>query len=83
MLLAWRNLTVGGTGKTPFVLYLAEKLSKGSKVGILSRDTELGPKATEDDENMALPANVIRAINPTIQRRAETDKRAGRSDHYP
>ena len=32
------NLTVGGTGKTPMVLWLAEKfLADGKKVGILSR----------------------------------------------
>jgi tetraacyldisaccharide 4'-kinase len=32
------NLTVGGTGKTPMVLWLAEKfLAKGKKVAILSR----------------------------------------------
>jgi tetraacyldisaccharide 4'-kinase len=32
------NLTVGGTGKTPMVLWLAEKfLSEGKRVGILSR----------------------------------------------
>src|SRR2546429_4215208 len=32
------NLTVGGTGKTPMVLYLAEKfLAEGKRVGILSR----------------------------------------------
>ena len=58
------NLTVGGTGKTPFVLYLAEKLSKGSKVGVLSRGYGAGSKAMEDDENMALPENVVRATNP-------------------
>lgn len=85
------NLTVGGTGKTPFVLYLAEKLvhpvrseqelvNKSSqntnsqngnasnvasrKVGILTRGYGSNTKATEDDENMALPDNVIRAINP-------------------
>ena len=32
------NITVGGTGKTPFVLYLAQKLTlQGFKVAILSR----------------------------------------------
>ena len=32
------NLTVGGTGKTPMVLWLAEKfLSEGKRFGILSR----------------------------------------------
>ena len=68
------NLTVGGTGKTPFVLYLAERLSKENKVGILSRGYGAaaesrqrggaGSKATEDDEDMTLPANVFRATNP-------------------
>ncbi|MEK7309930.1 MAG: tetraacyldisaccharide 4'-kinase, partial [Planctomycetota bacterium] len=58
------NLTVGGTGKTPFVLYLAERLSKSNKVGILARGYGSDAKVSEDDENMALPANVIRATNP-------------------
>src|SRR5258707_10279001 len=32
------NLTVGGTGKTPMVLYLAEKfLAEGKRVGVLTR----------------------------------------------
>ncbi|HZR45761.1 MAG TPA: tetraacyldisaccharide 4'-kinase, partial [Candidatus Manganitrophaceae bacterium] len=32
------NLTVGGTGKTPFTIYLAEKWrEKGYKIGIVSR----------------------------------------------
>jgi tetraacyldisaccharide 4'-kinase len=32
------NLTVGGTGKTPFVLWLAEKLhAEGKRIGILAR----------------------------------------------
>src|SRR5882762_1927065 len=32
------NLTVGGTGKTPMVLYLAERfLAEGKRVGILTR----------------------------------------------
>ncbi|MEW6026150.1 MAG: tetraacyldisaccharide 4'-kinase [Planctomycetota bacterium] len=58
------NLTVGGTGKTPFVLYLAENLSKTNKVGILARGYGAGPKVSDDDEKMDLPANVIRAANP-------------------
>ena len=32
------NLTVGGTGKTPMVIWLAERfLAEGKRVGILSR----------------------------------------------
>jgi tetraacyldisaccharide 4'-kinase len=43
------NLTVGGTGKTPMVLWLAEKfLSEGKKVAILSRGYR-GAGGTSDE----------------------------------
>src|SRR5262252_1774904 len=43
------NLTVGGTGKTPMVLYLAEKfLAEGKRVGILSRGYR-GVDGTSDE----------------------------------
>jgi tetraacyldisaccharide 4'-kinase len=43
------NLTVGGTGKTPMVLWLAEKfLAEGKKVGILSRGYH-GSHGTSDE----------------------------------
>lgn len=43
------NLTVGGTGKTPMVLWLAEKfLSKGKTVAILSRGYR-GSNGTSDE----------------------------------
>src|SRR5438128_3249954 len=43
------NLTVGGTGKTPMVLYLAEKfLADGKRVGILSRGYR-GSRGTSDE----------------------------------
>src|SRR5437660_1243853 len=43
------NLTVGGTGKTPMVLYLAEKfLADGKRVGILSRGYR-GSAGTSDE----------------------------------
>jgi len=43
------NLTVGGTGKTPMVLWLAEKfLSEGKKVAILSRGYH-GSQGTSDE----------------------------------
>jgi tetraacyldisaccharide 4'-kinase len=43
------NLTVGGTGKTPMVLYLAERfLAEGKRVGILSRGYR-GSAGTSDE----------------------------------
>jgi tetraacyldisaccharide 4'-kinase len=43
------NLTVGGTGKTPMVIYLAEHfLSHGQRVGILSRGYK-GSNGTSDE----------------------------------
>ena len=43
------NLTVGGTGKTPMVLWLAEKfLAEGKRVAILSRGY-LGSSGTSDE----------------------------------
>ena len=46
------NLTVGGTGKTPMVLYLAEKLvAEGKRVGILSRGYR-GVGGTSDEIEM-------------------------------
>ena len=46
------NLTVGGTGKTPMVLYLAEKfLAEGMRVGVLSRGYR-GVAGTSDEVQM-------------------------------
>src|SRR5262252_3746749 len=46
------NLTVGGTGKTPMVLYLAEKfLAEGMRVGVLSRGYR-GAAGTSDEVEM-------------------------------
>lgn len=43
------NLTVGGTGKTPMVIWLAEKfLAEGKRVGILSRGYR-GSNGTSDE----------------------------------
>jgi len=43
------NLTVGGTGKTPMVIWLAEKfLAEGKRVGILSRGYK-GSSGTSDE----------------------------------
>ena len=46
------NLTVGGTGKTPMVLYLAEKfLAEGKRVGILTRGYR-GSGGSSDEVDM-------------------------------
>ena len=46
------NLTVGGTGKTPMVMWLAEKfLSEGKRVAILSRGYR-GERGTSDEIEM-------------------------------
>jgi|HubBroStandDraft_2_1064218.scaffolds.fasta_scaffold00115_14 tetraacyldisaccharide 4'-kinase len=43
------NLTVGGTGKTPMVIWLAERLlAKGNRVGILTRGYK-GREGTSDE----------------------------------
>jgi len=51
------NLTVGGTGKTPLVLALAEALrAKGIRAGILSRGhggTDSGPRAVSGGDDAA------------------------------
>ena len=52
------NITVGGTGKTPFVIWLANHLSnKGKKVGVISS----GYKAS-----LKVPTLVTRSSNPTL-----------------
>lgn len=49
------NLTVGGTGKTPVVIWLAQQLSAlGLKVGIVSRGygrTETEPRTVEENSD--------------------------------
>jgi tetraacyldisaccharide 4'-kinase len=43
------NLTVGGTGKTPMVLWIVEKLlAEGKRVGILTRGYRGDPNSTSD-----------------------------------
>ena len=45
------NLTVGGTGKTPLVMWLAERLSaEGKRVGILSRGYKGAGQSSDEVE---------------------------------
>ena len=56
------NLTVGGTGKTPMVLYLAEKFAgEGKRVGILSRGYR-GSEGTSDEVEMLRQRLVDRVV---------------------
>ncbi|MDI6733824.1 MAG: tetraacyldisaccharide 4'-kinase, partial [Planctomycetota bacterium] len=57
------NITSGGTGKTPFVIYLSERL-KERKVGILSRGYGRDSRKTYDDEDLELSENVFRKVSP-------------------
>jgi tetraacyldisaccharide 4'-kinase len=56
------NLTVGGTGKTPMVIWLAERfLAEGKRVGILSRGYK-GTRGTSDE---------IELMKTRLERRAK------------
>jgi len=61
------NLTVGGTGKTPMVLWLAERfLAEGKRVGILSRGYR-GSNGTSDEIELLksrLGASVVFGVGP-------------------
>src|ERR1700693_5531355 len=47
------NLTVGGTGKTPMVIWLAERfLAEGKRVGILSRGYKASGGTSDEIELM-------------------------------
>ncbi len=55
------NLTTGGTGKTPMVLWIAERLiAEGKKPGILTRGYrgEASPEGTSSDEAQMLKARL-------------------------
>jgi len=60
------NITVGGTGKTPFVLYLAERLAKKGSVGIISHgygdNKNKGKTGLSDDEAFPTPEKIIRVV---------------------
>ena len=54
------NLTVGGTGKTPFVLWLAERLhAEGKRVGILARGYKSGVRTGSVPVPQAAPGAIL------------------------
>ncbi len=60
------NLTVGGTGKTPFVIWLAERIAVGYQVAVVSRGYGLRNGALNDEGleiQQRLP-QVIQSQNP-------------------
>jgi tetraacyldisaccharide 4'-kinase len=63
------NLTVGGTGKTPLVLWIAKKwLDKGKKVGILTRGYRGEPIAasTEGTSNVSSTSDEVRLLRERL-----------------
>lgn len=69
------NLTTGGTGKTPHVIWLAQWLrDRGWRVAILSRGYGAGPQQTENDEARELAQrlpDVPNLLDPSRARSAE------------
>src|SRR3989449_11381378 len=62
------NLTVGGTGKTPMVLWIAERLiAEGKPVGILTRGYRGGRPAGERGE---MESDVASMLGEPLLRRA-------------
>ena len=69
------NLTAGGTGKTPFVAFLARRMaSRGSRVGILSRGYG-APRGAEQRENDE--ARWFRAHLPAVELVQDPDRVRG------
>lgn len=67
------NLTVGGTGKTPFVIWLAQRLSeRGLKVGLLSRGygREHDRSRASAESMRGLPLRDAEANRQAIEREA-------------
>src|SRR6266446_5263091 len=61
------NLTIGGTGKTPLVLWLAQRLqAQGKRVGILSRGYHSGGRGTWPGASKAsskeIPSDEVRLL---------------------
>ena len=69
------NLTVGGTGKTPMVIWLAERLlAEGQRVGILSRGYK-GNAGTSDEIEVMKSRLQVHAIFGVGPNRYEQGKR--------
>lgn len=67
------NLTVGGTGKTPLVVWLVERArARGRRPGVLARGYGRAPGAELNDEGM-----LLRARFPDLPQVQEADRVAG------
>jgi len=67
------NLTAGGTGKTPFVLYLTRELrGRGRRPGILSRGYRAARAGEENDEG-----RMLRLVLPDVPHVQDPDRVAG------
>ena len=77
------NITVGGTGKTPFVEYLARRLSQNYRVAVLSRGYKRATKEFRMVDSKATPAEVgdepyqIKQKFPNIIVAVDTDRVRG------
>ena len=66
------NLTVGGTGKTPIVLWIAEHLSaEGKKVGILSRGYRGRSSAVKENHSTIAVSDEVQLLMARLGRRVE------------
>jgi tetraacyldisaccharide 4'-kinase len=74
------NITTGGTGKTPVVRWLAERLrASGERVAILSRGYKAKPGALGDEQRM-LASLLDRPGEPPVVIRANPDRVAAGND---
>jgi tetraacyldisaccharide 4'-kinase len=63
------NLTVGGTGKTPMVLWIAERaLAEGKRVGILTRGYrgEMAPAASPDSTTVVSTSDEVQLLQARL-----------------
>lgn len=70
------NLTTGGTGKTPFVIWLAKRINKFQKVAIVSRGYGKRPSASLNDEGLEIELSVKNIVQVQDKDRFEASRQA-------
>jgi tetraacyldisaccharide 4'-kinase len=79
------NLTVGGTGKTPMVLWIAEKLvGEGKSVGILTRGYRgepIAPNGAKTEHGLANTSDEVRLLNGRLGNRVRFGVGANRFEN--